>query len=284
MQTNTDPKKKFLVALGQIDTVLGDKKHNLAYMESLCRRAAKENAKMIVFPELATGGYSPDLLGPKIWELSDAAIGGETDLLFTRLANELDLVIICGFPERGERIGQVYNSAGVWVPGTKNCQHVYRKIHLYRAEKFWFDQGNKLEVIETPLGRIGVMICFDTGFPETARLLAMEKADIIVSLACWYSPYKHLWDIASASRAQENGVYFVGVNRWGKEGDIELCGASKLVNPLGEEVVRASDTGEDFVLGEIDLELQAQIRMQIPHLNELKPHIYAKNYAKHIKN
>lgn len=273
-----------MVALAQIDTVLGDKKHNLAYMESLCRRAAKENAKMIVFPELATSGYSPDALGAKLWELSDAAIGGETDLLFTRLANELNLVIICGFPELGERIGQVYNSAGVWVPGFKNCQHVYRKIHLYRAEKHWFDRGNQLEVIETPLGRIGVMICFDTGFPETARLLAMEKADIIVSLACWYSPYKHLWDIAAASRAQENGVYFVGVNRWGKEGDIELCGASKLVNPMGVEVVRASDSGEDFVIGEIDLELQAQIRMQIPHLNELKPEIYAKNYAKHIRN
>lgn len=284
MQTNGDPKKKFRVALAQIDTVLGDKRHNLSYMESLCHRAAKENAKMIVFPESATSGYSPEALGTKLWELSDEAIGGETDLLFTRLANELNLVIISGFVERGERNGQVYNSAGVWVPGFKNCQHVHRKIHLYRNEKNWYDHGNELKVIETPLGRIGVIICFDTIFPETSRLLAMDNADIIVSIACWSPPFKHLWNTACVSRAQENGVYFIGVNRWGKEEDIELCGSSSLVNPLGEQIVRASDKGEDFVIGEIDLELGALVRIQIPHLKELKPHIYAKNYAKHIRD
>jgi len=285
--TNNDPKRKFLVAFGQIDTVLGDKKHNLSLMESLCHRAAKENAKMIVFPESATSGYSPDDLGPKLlWELSDKGIGGETDLLFTRLANELDLVIITGFIERSETNGQVYNAAGVWVPGFKNCQHVYRKIHLFRNEKNWYTHGNgdELKVIETPIGRIGVIICFDTVFPETSRSLAMnDKAEIIVSIACWPKPYKHLWNTACVSRAQENGVYFIGVNRWGTEGSIEFCGSSKLVDPLGKEI-RASDKGEDFLIGEIDLELEAQARLQIPHLKELRPQIYEKIYTKQNKN
>lgn len=88
------------VALAQIDTVLGDKQKNLLHIEEFCLKAALKQADVICFPELATTGYSPDLLGTELWPLSESR-GDKTDRLLSQLATELDLTIICGFVERG---------------------------------------------------------------------------------------------------------------------------------------------------------------------------------------
>lgn len=273
---------KMRIALAQIDTVLGDKLKNLSHIESICRSAATNEAKIICFPELATTGYSAGLLGTKLWNLSEESIGGETDTLFTRLANELNLIIICGFVERGKRLGQIYNSAGVWIPGFGNCQHVHRKIHLWDKENYFFCEGNECKVIETPLCRIGVMICYDLEFPEVARSFAMDNADVVFVLSAWEwnKNDEHIWNINCAARALENTLHLVAVNRYGVDGEFKFPGGSQIISSFGKEIVRASDNGEDLVYGDIDLEFQAQTRLHLTFLKDMKTHIYEKFYAK----
>lgn len=265
------------VALAQINTVLGNKDKNLSHIRSLCQTASHNKANFICFPEMATTGYTPDLLGKKLWSLSEKR-GDETDLLFSQLANGLNLIIICGFVERGNRIGQIYDSAGIWMPGYNSYQHVHRKIHLWGDEKKWFSEGNHCKVIDTPFCRIGVMICYDIGFPEIARIFAINNVDILFVPAAWPEYAVNVWNINCAARALENGIHLVAVNHWGKEGDNQLFGGSQIVSPNGEQVVRASENQEDLVFGYVDFSLQAETRLIVPYLKDMKTNFYKKYY------
>ncbi|BAE74415.1 (R)-stereoselective amidase [Sodalis glossinidius str. 'morsitans'] len=265
------------VALAQIDTELGNKRKNLRYIASLCKEAADNKADVICFPELATTGYTPDLLGTRLWHLSESR-GEETDQLLSQLAGELGLHIIAGFVERGERTGQVYNSAGVWAPEGQSWLHAQRKIHLWGDEKKWFSEGEQYEIIATPLGKIGVMVCYDLGFPEVARIFALRQVDILFVIAAWSEAEAYIWDINCAARALENGVFLVAVNRWGEEGDLRLFGGSQIMAPDGQCVVRATDKGEALVYGNIDLSQLANVRMTLPYRKDVKIASYKEHY------
>ncbi|WP_074013690.1 nitrilase-related carbon-nitrogen hydrolase [Candidatus Sodalis sp. SoCistrobi] len=265
------------VALAQIDTVLGNKGKNLAHIKSFCHRAADNKANIICFPELATTGYTPDLLGTSLWNLSEGR-GGETDLLLSKLANDLDLIIISGFVERGGNPGQVYNSAGVWVPGCDSWKHAHRKIHLWGDEKKWFSEGSNCQIIETSLCRIGVMVCYDIGFPEVARIFAMNNVQILFVPAVWPEYAINIWNVNCAARALENGIYLSAVNRWGTEADTRMFGGSQIVSPEGNTMIRASEKGEDLVFFNIDLSLQAKARMELPYLKDMRVSFYKEHY------
>ncbi|ASV34477.1 hydrolase [Candidatus Hamiltonella defensa] len=265
------------IALSQISAILGDKEKNLFHIKSLCQKAADNKADFICFPEMATTGYTPALLGTKLWSLSEAR-GGETDVLFSQLANELNLIIVCGFVERGERVGQIYDSAGIWVPGYDSWRHVHRKIHLWGDEKKWFTEGNHCQVIETPFCRIGVMICYDIGFPEVARIFAMNNVDILFVPAAWPEYAINIWDINCAARALENGIHLVAVNHWGKEDEDLLFGGSQIISPEGSRIIRASENREDLVFGYIDFSLQAKTRLTLPYLKDMRVKFYKENF------
>ncbi|MEN3260392.1 nitrilase-related carbon-nitrogen hydrolase [Sodalis endosymbiont of Spalangia cameroni] len=265
------------IALAQIDTELGNKRKNLRYIASLCKEAADNKADVICFPELATTGYTPDLLGTRLWQLSESR-GEETDRLLSELAGKLGLIIIAGFIERGERTGQVYNSAGVWTPEGESWLHAQRKIHLWADEKKWFSEGNRCEVITTSLGKLGVMVCYDLGFPEVARIFALRQVDILFVIAAWSEAEAYIWDINCAARALENGVFLVAVNRWGEEGELHLFGGSQIMAPDGQRVVRATDKGEALIYGNIDLTQLATVRMILPYRKDLKIPFYQHHY------
>ncbi|MFV9997482.1 MAG: nitrilase-related carbon-nitrogen hydrolase [Arsenophonus endosymbiont of Dermacentor nuttalli] len=204
------------IALAQIDTTLSDKESNLLKIKRLCQKAALNNTDIICFPELATTRYSPELLGAKLWSLSESC-GEETDQLLSELSTQLNLTSICGFIERGEILGKVFNSAGVWTPNNKSWIGTFQKIHLVNHERTWFAAGKNILIFETPKYRIGVIVCHDAGFPELERILALKGADILFLPAAWYKENKDIWLINCASRALENGIHLAAVNRWGKE-------------------------------------------------------------------
>ncbi len=164
---------KVKVALAQFDSELGNKQGNLQRMALLCEQAAASGAKLICFPELATTGYRGDLLNTKLWDLSDST-GSETYRLFSELATRLNITIVSGFVERGDYLGDIYNSVGVWNPGCEGISGVFRKVHAFGIEKQWFSRGDSFPVFDTPIGKIGIMICYDMGFPEVARILTLQ--------------------------------------------------------------------------------------------------------------
>ncbi|EUD08779.1 TPA: nitrilase-related carbon-nitrogen hydrolase [Providencia alcalifaciens] len=258
------------VALAQFNSELGNKTGNLQRMAQLCEQAASQGAKLICFPELATTGYRGDLLSTKLWDLSDFE-GSETDCLFSQLASRLDITIVSGFAERGERLGEVYNSVGVWNPGCENISGVFRKVHAFGIEKQWFKSGDSFLVFETPIGKIGVMICYDMGFPEVARILTLQGAELLIAPSAWCIQDRDMWDINTACRALENGTHLLAVNRWGHEEDLHLFGGSKIVGPRGQVLCEASCESEALLVGEIDFRLQAHTRLNVPYLRDRKP-------------
>lgn len=265
------------IALAQIDTILGDKESNLLKIERLCKKAASNNTDIICFPELATTGYSPELLRTKLWSLSESN-GGETDQLLSKLSTQLNLTIICGFIERGEILGKIFNSAGIWTPNNKSWIGTFQKTHLVNHERTLFTAGNKIPIFDTPKCRIGVMICHDAGFPELARILALKGADILFLPAAWHKENKDIWSINCASRALENGIHLVAVNRWGKEKDLNFFGGSQLIGARGQSLKVASYNDEDLAFCEVDFNLQAKSRLEIPYLRDRRTDIYSIKY------
>ena len=258
------------VALAQFDSELGNKTGNLQRMAQLCEQAASQGAKLICFPELATTGYRGDLLSTQLWDLSDFD-GSETYRMFSQLASRLDITIVAGFAERGSRLGEVYNSVGVWNPGCENISGVFRKVHAFGIEKQWFKNGDTFPVFDTPIGKIGVMICYDMGFPEVARILTLQGAELLIAPSAWCIQDRDMWAINTACRALENGTHLLAVNRWGHEEDLHLFGGSKIMGPRGQVLCEASCEQEQLLVGEIDFRLQAYTRLNVPYLRDRKP-------------
>lgn len=264
---------KVKVALAQFDSELGNKHANLQRMALLCEQAAESGAKLICFPELATTGYRGDLLKTKLWDLSDST-GSETYRLFSELATRLNITIVSGFVERGDYLGDIYNAVGVWNPGCEGISGVFRKVHAFGIEKQWFSRGDSFPVFDTPIGKIGIMICYDMGFPEVARILTLQGAELLIAPSAWCVQDKDMWDINTASRALENGAHLLAVNRWGHEEDLHLFGGSKVLGPRGQVLCEATCDGEALLMGEIDFVLQAHTRLTIPYLRDRKPQDY----------
>lgn len=261
------------IALAQTNAVLGDKQANLQRMEYYCHRAAEQNAKLICFPELATTGYRQDLLDTRLWDLSET-LDGETSRLFSKLSHSLDITIVSGFIERGSYFGQVYNSAAVWVPTASGVSGVFRKVHAFGSEKQWFTSGNSYPVFDTPIGRIGIMICYDMGFSEVARILTLHGAELLLAPSAWCVQDSDVWDINIACRALENGIHVAGVNRWGHEEDLHLFGGSKVAGPRGQTLVSASTSDEELLICDIDFQAQAHTRLRVPYLKDRRPDTY----------
>jgi predicted amidohydrolase len=133
---------------------------------------------------------------------------------------------------------------------------VYRKTHLFAEEKLWFSPGDTgFRVWQTPIGNIGIMVCFDWFFPESARTLALKGADLIAHPANLVLPY---CPDAMPTRCLENRVYAVTANRTGREQRggkerLEFIGTSEIVSPAGEVLCRAARDSEEFGSAEIDI-------------------------------
>lgn len=261
------------IALGQNDCELGNLSANLEKIERYIKEAAAKGANIICFPELGTTGYRQDLLGDKLWELAEP-IQGPTTSRIGALAKKLGIYVILPMIEKGTMPGIVHNSV-VLIDKSGLVQGVYRKNHAYSTEGHYFTAGNSYPVFETEFGKIGIMICYDMGFPETARILTLQGAEIIFVPSAWCQEDEDIWDINIPCRALENRVFLAAVNRVGQEGEeLVMHGKSKIVDTRGKTLVEAARFHEDLIFATVDLDDLAAVRHQIPYLKDRKPHTY----------
>lgn len=211
---------------------------------------ASTEADVIVFPELATSGY---------FFVTREEVGGIAEPLtgphITRIINAAKThgrIVICGFAERdGDRF---YNSAVIAGPNIET--QVYRKTHLFYKETLCFDEGDTgFFVVHLPHldCNLGVMICYDWRFPESARTLALKGADVI---ACPSNLVTHIWRMAMPVRALENKVYLAVANRYGTESnsdeDVTFNGQSVIYSYNGDVLASADAEGTTTLITEID--------------------------------
>lgn len=235
--------KRFTAAVAQTDLKNGDKNSNLDRACEIMASAAERGADLICLPEYLTTGSPGDVLG----SLAEP-IPGDTTKTLGSAAREHGLYASFSMAERD---GDAVFNTGVLVGPSGDVLGTHRKMHLFLDEREHVTPGHRYTVVDTDLGKLGLMVCYDTVFPEVARNLAIRGAEVILVPSNWPDPYEPQWNLATAARAFDNQVWLVAANRLGTGQDFTYFGGSRIVDPTGKAVV-ASGNKEGIFVGTID--------------------------------
>lgn len=222
----------FLAAAVQFNPKLKQKEYNLRELEKLIIEAAENGAKLIVTPEMATTGYHfRDRDEVKLFV--ETIPGAATDR-FAALCKTYNMYLIMSLPEVDPDTGLYYIAAA--LIGPEGHIGTYRKIHLWEAESYWATSGDLgFPVFKTPIGRIAVNICMDSIYFESARLAAVEGADILA-----FPTNSSAQSICLLqARAEANGLFIVSANRSNTENSFHMVGGSAIWSPDGSKLAEA---------------------------------------------
>lgn len=229
---------------------------NIAHaLQWVTRCVESTGAELVVLPESVTTGFTPALPAEELWDLVDAVPGGLTEP-FQERARELGVHLVWGTYERGAERGEVYNSSVLAGPDGQ-VLGVYRKTHPFgpelRSRGGWVTPGEHVVVVETDLGRIGMIICFDGDYPELSRIQAVRGAEVICRPSALLRS-ADLWELTNRARAYDNHVYVVGANATGSDpAGVLYFGNSMIVTP-GAEVIARGSSHEGWVSARLDPE------------------------------
>jgi predicted amidohydrolase len=258
-----------------------DLDHDLGRIGKLIAGARAEGAALLVLPDAAIGGYLADLRHPDPDALPPAL--KPDDPIFEQIAAMAGAMVVCvGFCEAdgGERYNAAVCLTGSGVLGR------HRKVHLPAAEGIAYRAGDSFAAFDTPVGRVGMLIDYDKTFPESARTLALDGAQIVACLSAWPASITNaapklsqdrqsrLFDLYDCARAAENQIVVVSSNQTGVAGGMRFLGQAKVVGPAGNILARTwakagLAVAELDVAGEI-----AHARRVLRHLDELRPSAY----------
>lgn len=244
--TGTSPAR---VMIAQLDPAHGDVDANRDTVESTLDRARAQDADLVVFPELFLTGYHIDEAPKALTEEATAALEQlepQTD----------DLLAIVGAPTASE--GALYNSAVLFDDGTR--KGTYHKTQLFGSEPEVFTPGEAFPTFETPIGTLGLEICYDVEFPEVARRLALNGADLLVTISANMRPCQRDQELFHGTRALENGVPHVLCNRVGEERGVDFFGESGIVDPRGRTVLSIGADHSETTAATVDVEDAAAVR------------------------
>ena len=238
------------VAVAQIEPALGEKERNLAVCLARMEEAAAAGAELLVLPECAIPGYvfeSPTEALPYAEE-----IPGPSTAALEEACRRLGIHVVCGLLEADG--GDLCNAAV--LVGPDGLVGAYRKTHLpFLGVDRFTRAGDELAVFDTPLGRIGIEICYDLRFPELTRALALAGADIVALPTNWPVEAAANAELLVPARAYENRIYLLVSNRVGRERTAEFCGRSQIVDPGGTRLAESDAVTEELLVAEIDVEL-----------------------------
>ena len=278
------------VRVGAVAAHFGrDVDRTLAKLEAMVAGARRDGVDLLVLPGATIGGYVPDL---HPWTTGLSRRAGAQDLppAFTLDADAVrrvcalagDLVLCFGFCELED--GLRYNTAlcatGDGVLGR------HRKVHQPLGEHTAYAAGDRFAAFDTPVGRMGLLIDYDKTFPESARTLALDGAQVVAALSAWPASVtdraerlvddrqSRLFDIYDAARAAENQIVWVSSNQTGVFGDLRFLGQAKVVGPGGQTLARTGTKG-GMASVELDVEVEvARARRLLHHLVERRPAAY----------
>jgi N-carbamoylputrescine amidase len=259
----------------------GDKATMIEKHVEYAKQASAQGAQVMCFQELFYGPYFCQVQDTQYYSYTEKIPDGPTTKLMQELAKETGMVLIVPMYEE-DQTGVYYNTAAV-IDADGKYLGKYRKTHIPQVqgfwEKFYFRPGNLgYPVFETAIGKVGVYICYDRHFPEGARALGLNGAEIVfIPSATSRGLSQHLWRIEQTSHAIANG-YFVGtINRVGKEplGDNDFYGQSYFCTPRGEFVGDVGDPyKEELLVRDLDFDLIQEVRNVWQFYRDRRPDAY----------
>jgi predicted amidohydrolase len=266
-----------------------DVEANLAAIAAHIAAARERGVRLLALPEACLGGYlsvlgrgrdgefdeSPDSL-PPVMDVEGPELKRVAELA-------RDMTVVAGFCEADG--GKRYNSAAI-VTGD-GVIGVHRKIHQPLAENLYYAPGDKLRAFDTPVGRVGALICYDKTFPEASRVLALDGAQVITCISAWPASrtataddlaqdrWTHRFNVFDQARALENQVIWVASNQTGTFGNLRFVGNAKVVGP-GGDLLDTTGVGDGLAVAEIDIEQALETaRRSMFYLGDRRPHAYA---------
>lgn len=265
-----------------------DVEHNLAQISALIDDARARDVKLLALPEACLGGYL-SVLGsgrdgthderpedlPPVMDLD-----GPELRRIAAMAREMTVVV--GFCE-GDG-GERYNSAAA-VTG-EGVIGVYRKVHQPLGESLYYRAGEHFGAFDSPIGRMGMLICYDKAFPEAARALALDDARVVACVSAWPASrtasagdladdrWTHRFNLFDQARALENQIVWLAANQTGTFGSLRFVGNAKVVGP-GGDVVATTGVDEGMAVASFDLEEALETaRRSMFHLRDRRPELY----------
>lgn len=264
-----------------------DRNDNMRRLADKIKALASEGAELVVLQELHNSLYFCQTENVGNFDMAEPIPGPSTNF-FGNLAKELGIVIVTSLFER--RASGLYHNTAVVIERDGTIAGKYRKMHIpddpAYYEKFYFTPGDMgFHPIDTSVGRLGVLVCWDQWYPEAARLMALQGADMLIyPTAIGYESsdtkseqqrQREAWTTVQRGHAVANGLPVVAVNRVGHEpdpsnqtGGIEFWGSSFVAGPQGEILFRASDCEEENAVVDIDLKHSEQVRRWWPFLRD----------------
>ena len=260
---------------------------NMQQLKANIEHGASKGAQLVVLQELHNSLYFCQTEDTRLFDLAES-IPGPSTRFFGDIARSLGIVLVTSLFEK--RAPGLYHNTAVVFDTDGNIAGKYRKMHIpddpAYYEKFYFTPGDLgFEPIQTSIGKLGVLVCWDQWYPEAARLMALKGADILIypTAIGWESSdtedeknrQRDAWIISQRGHAVANGLPVVSVNRTGYEpdpsgqtGGIRFWGSSFVAGPQGEFLAQASDSQEENLIVEIDLNRSENVRRWWPFLRD----------------
>ena len=257
-----------------------DRENNKARLAGKIKKLAEEGAELIVLQELHNGLYFCQEEDVNIFDQAEPIPGPSTEF-YGKLAKELQVVIVTSLFER--RAAGLYHNTAVVLEKDGTIAGTYRKMHIPDDpgyyEKFYFTPGDLgFQPIQTSVGRLGVLVCWDQWYPEAARLMALAGAEVLIyPTAIGYDPndtpdeqqrQRMAWQTVQRGHAVANGLPVVTVNRVGDEDGVPFWGTSFVAGPQGELLYEAPTDQEAAVVVDVDMQRSEQVRRWWPFLRD----------------
>lgn len=276
---------------------------NIASLERHIRACARQGAQLVVLQELHNSVYFCQVEDASLCDLAEPVPGPSTER-FGALAKELGVVLVLSLFER--RAPGLYHNTAAVIEKDGSLAGTYRKMHIpddpCYYEKFYFTPGDLgFHPIQTSVGRLGVQVCWDQWYPEGARLMALQGADLLIyPTAIGYESsdtpeeqerQREAWTTVQRGHAVANGLPVITVNRVGHEPDpsgqthgIEFWGSSFVAGPQGELLYRAPKDKEENVVVEVDMQRSENVRRWWPFLRDRRIEEFGALQQRFIEN
>lgn len=255
------------IGIAQLTPKVGSVSYNVEKAIGVIDALASQRADYVLLPEFYFTGYNPSKIGGQMIRES-LEFFHEIDQSLSLCARKNQIVILAGmgFLENNQKVSNsvcIYDQNG-------QLAGVYRKNFSFSNEKSIFHMGSDLPVFSIGKAKFGVLICYDVGFPETARQLALKGAEIIFISAAWRKEDELSWELNIQSRALENQLFTVGVNQVAEIEGLSLFGRSMLCSPNGRKQIQLAYGSEMSAVVEVDLDEIATVRRETPYLLDFK--------------
>lgn len=264
----------------------GTPQTNDANLAKEIARAASKGAALIVLPELHRSDYFPQKEHPDLFDLAESIPGPSTEF-FGQLAKQHKVVLVISLFEK--RAAGLYHNTAVVIEKDGSIAGKYRKMHIPDdpgfSEKFYFTPGDLgFQPIQTSVGKLGVLVCWDQWFPEAARLMALAGAEMLIypTAIAWCPEdsqaekqrQRDAWITVQRGHAIANGLPTLVCNRIGTENNLQFWGSSFIVGPQGEYLAEGSTDQTELICANIDLNQSDKVRRMWPFLRDRRIDAY----------